>query len=170
MPKGVLHHLSLEVSDIARAKWFYDRFLTPIGFRRFADDADYLGYTDGGLTVWLLKSRRPRIHRKPPVGDEEVIAEHIAFRLPSAAAVAERAQALQREEIIPFFPPEDHPEFAEGYHSATWADPDGIVLELYAVNRASKRSGGARRKTAARPGRSRAARPARSGRRGRARR
>ncbi len=164
MVRGALHHVSLEVSDIARARFFYDRFLLPLGYRRFATDPTYLGYTDGALTLWLLKSHRPRVHRKAPDGDEEVIAEHLAFRLPSPSAVTAREAELTRAEIYPFFRGEEHPEFSAGYFSASWVDPDGIVLELYAMGgtRASRRSRTpGTRARAARPTRKRARAPRR---------
>jgi catechol 2,3-dioxygenase-like lactoylglutathione lyase family enzyme len=158
MARGLLHHVSLEISDVVRAQFFYDRFLVPLGFKRFVAADAYLGYTDGGLTLWLLKSPKPRIHRHPPSGEEEVIAEHLAFRVPSAGAVREREQALAREEIYPLFAGEEHPEFRPGYFSAVWVDPDGIVLELYAFEekgrgrpRRPARSARARPKRARRP-------------------
>ena len=141
MARGVLHHVSLEVSDIARARFFYDRFLLPMGYRRFVASDDYLGFTDGGMTIWLLKSPRPRIRRHPHSGDEEVIAEHLAFRLPSAGAVRAHESDLSKSELYPIFPSEEHPEFRAGYFSATWVDPDGIVLELYSVPEPGHRGG-----------------------------
>lgn len=132
MARGVLHHVSLEVSDIARARYFYDRFLVPMGIRRFVAADSYLGYTDGEMTIWLLRSPKPRIHRTAPSGEEEVVAEHLAFRLPSADDVRSHEADLARAELYPIFRGEEHPEFRKGYFSASWVDPDGIVLELYA--------------------------------------
>jgi catechol 2,3-dioxygenase-like lactoylglutathione lyase family enzyme len=166
MAPSTLHHLSLEVGDLERTRFFYDRFLVPLGFRRFTQGPAYLGYTDGTVTVWLLKGRTPRIRRHPPVGDEEVIAEHLAFRLPSAAAVKAREGALAAAELYPFFPGEEHPEFRPGYFSATWVDPDGIALEIYAVPEGRAKTPRPRRRTSrtrARPTRAR-----RAGRRARA--
>ncbi|MCI4348939.1 MAG: hypothetical protein L3J93_01800 [Thermoplasmata archaeon] len=157
MAKGVLHHVSLEVSNIDRTRAFYDRFLVPIGYRRFVSEAEYLGYTDGTLTFWFLGGRHHRIRRHPPTGDEEVVAEHLAFRMPSEEAVRAREAELTRQEIYPFFPAEPHPEFSPGYFSASWIDPDQIVLELYSL---PERKAKARHRTRAA---TRARRPARGG-------
>ena len=167
MARGVLHHVSLEITDVARAQFFYDRFLVPMGFRRFVSEDAYLGYTDGTMTLWLLKSARPRIHRHPPSVEEEVIAEHLAFRLPSSNDVRAREEALSREELYPFFRAEEHPEFRRGYFSASWVDPDGIVLELYAFSEGRTKSRRPSRAPARRPVRARA-RHRRVARRGRA--
>lgn len=142
-----LRHLSLEVGDIARTKWFYDRFLGQLGFRRFVEEAGYVAYTDGDLTLWLIHERSPRIRRRAPTGDEEVIAEHLAFHVDSAARVSAIEAALAQSEVYPVFRGEEHPEFRAGYFSATWVDPDQIVLEVYTVEKPAtrRRTGGAKK-------------------------
>jgi catechol 2,3-dioxygenase-like lactoylglutathione lyase family enzyme len=131
--RSSLRHVSLEVSDIERTCWFYDRFFAELGFRRFVRDPTYAAYTDGDLTVWLLHDRSPRIHRKPPTGEEEVIAEHLAFHVDSPQQVQAIEDRLAKSEIYPIFRTEEHPEFRPGYVSATWVDPDQVVLEIYTV-------------------------------------
>jgi hypothetical protein len=153
MPASVtLRHLSLEVSEIARTTWFYDRFLGELGFRRFVQEPTYVAYTNGDLTIWLLKDRSPRIRRRPPTGEEEVIAEHLAFHVESAERVTAIETKLARSELYPVFRGEEHPEFRPGYFSATWTDPDQIVLEVYSIpaSRAKRRTtaGGAKHRPA----------------------
>jgi|HubBroStandDraft_2_1064218.scaffolds.fasta_scaffold91370_2 catechol 2,3-dioxygenase-like lactoylglutathione lyase family enzyme len=136
---GTLRHLSLEVGDVARTKWFYDRFLGQLGFRRFVEEPGYVAYTDGDLTLWLIKERSPRIRRRAPTGEEEVIAEHLAFHVDSAARVSAIEAALAKSDVYPVFRGEEHPEFRPGYFSATWVDPDQIVLEVYTVETPARR-------------------------------
>ncbi len=146
---AVLKHVSLEVSDVARTEWFHDRFLGRLGFRRFVRDAGYLGYTNGDLTIWFLRSRSPRVRRAPPTGDEEVVADHLAFEVGSPDEVRSFEAALAKEELYPFFKGEEHPEFRPGYFSAIWTDPDQVVLEVYAIaatpKRKPKRAGAAKK-------------------------
>jgi len=130
---AVLKHVSLEVADMARTEWFHDRFLGRLGFKRFVRDANYLGYTNGDLTLWFLRSRSPRVRRSPPKGDEEVVADHLAFEVGSPQEVQALEAALDKEELYPFFRGEEHPEFRPGYFSAIWTDPDQVVLEVYAI-------------------------------------
>src|SRR5690242_11042390 len=98
-----IRHLSLEVSDVARTTWFYDRFLAELGYRRFVADAGYVAYTDGDVTLWLIHERSPRIHRRPPTGEEEVIAEHLAFHVDSAERVSAIEAKLAKSELYPIF-------------------------------------------------------------------
>ena len=122
-PSATLHHVSLEVTDIARTTWFYDRFLGELGFRRFVQEADYVAYTGDGLTIWLIKVRAPRIRRRPPTGDEEVIAEHLAFHVDSAARVSEVEAKLATSELYPIFRGEEHPEFRPGTSAPRGSTP-----------------------------------------------
>jgi hypothetical protein len=136
---AVLKHVSLEVSDIARTEWFHDRFLGRLGFKRFARDVNYIAYTNGDLTIWLLHTRTPRVRRGPPKGDEEVVADHLAFEVGSQEEVQAFEAALGKEELYPFFKGEEHPEFRPGYFSAIWTDPDQVVLEVYAIAKSPRK-------------------------------
>src|ERR1700686_2354246 len=97
--RAELRLVSIESTDIVRAEAFYDVFLGRIGFRRFVREPTYVGYTDGTLTFWVLHGAR--VHRDPPTGDEEVIADHLAFWLPSAKEVAAVQADLEHAEIHP---------------------------------------------------------------------
>jgi hypothetical protein len=149
--RAELRHVVLEISDPNHSKWFHDRVLGRLGFRRFVEDPGYLGYTNGTTTLWLIRPTSSRIHRKPPTGDEEVISDHLAFEVPSAEEVQRVQDDLARQEIYPIFRAAEHPEFRPGYVSATWVDPDQIVFEVYSVPPPRKR--GAKAPPAKRPAR-----------------
>ena len=134
MTKSVLGHLNIEIRDTKRSEWYYDRFLGRLGFRRFVRDPSYVAYTNDSLSIWLIRNSSGRISRRPLTGDEEVVAEHLAFRVASAAELASIEADLQRQELYPTFRMEEHPEFRPGYVSATWVDPDNVVLEIYAIS------------------------------------
>lgn len=141
--RAELHHISLEIRDTAATQWFYDRFLGQLGFRRFASEPTYLAYTDGTLTFWLMCPRNPRIRREPPNPEDEVVPEHLAFRVGSRDEVSRIEAELQRQGVYPLFRAEEHPEFRPGYFSASWVDPDQMVLEVYttpAARAAGKRT------------------------------
>jgi len=143
--RSELKHVALEVSEIARSRWWHDRVLGRLGYRRFVEDAGYLGYTNGATTLWLIRPTPSRVHRKPPTGDEEVIADHLAFEVPSAEEVRRVQDDLARQEIYPIFRLAEHPEFRPGYVSATWVDPDQIVVEVYNVTAPRRRHASASR-------------------------
>lgn len=128
-----LGHICIEVSDLGRSGPFYDRFLGRLGFHRFIEEADYAGYSNGELSVWVVREPRPRVRRHPISGEEDVVADHFAFLLPSSEEVAAVQADLERIEVYPVFRFGEHPEFRPGYVSATWSDPDNVILEVYHV-------------------------------------
>lgn len=138
-PKAELRHVSVEVRDVARARLFYDAVLGRLGFERFVQEPTYLGYTNGPVTFWVLHGAPARVHRAFPTGEEEVIADHFAFWLPTAAAVEAVQEDLIRREVYPLVRLAERPEFAPGYVSAIWSDPDGVVLEVYSTAPAATR-------------------------------
>ena len=142
-----LRHVSIEVRDVLRSEAFYDAFLGRLGFRRFVREPTYLGYTNGTLTFWVLHGAPPRVHRNFPTGEEEVIADHFAFWVPSPAEVEAIQSDLLRREVYPLVRSAERPEFRPGYVSAIWSDPDGVVLEVYttAPARTARRRGAKRR-------------------------
>lgn len=132
-PFARLGHVGIEVRDIRPSRWFYDRFLVRLGFPRFVQGPDYAGYGRGDFAVWVVQPDHARVRRRPIEVEEEVVADHIAFRVGSAADVAAVQADLERQELFPTFRCEEHPEFAPGYVSASWVDPDQTVLEVYFV-------------------------------------
>jgi catechol 2,3-dioxygenase-like lactoylglutathione lyase family enzyme len=157
--RAELHHISLEIRDTTATQWFYDRFLGQLGFDRFATEATYLAYTDGTLTFWLMRPHNPRIRREQPNPEDEVVPEHLAFRVGTRDEVSRIEQELQKQGVYPLFRAEEHPEFRPGYFSASWVDPDQMVLEVYTTptgKRRAKRTGRSKKSkgpaTRSRPG------------------
>ena len=51
----MIHHVSIGVSDIAKARQFYDAALAPLGAKCLSEDASALGYGGSdGPRLWLL--------------------------------------------------------------------------------------------------------------------
>jgi len=134
-----LGHVSFEVASIASTQRFHDRFLGTLGFRRFQEGVWYLGYRRGATVVWFFRQgRRIQVHRERPrlpLTDEEVIPEHLGFRVASWAAIVRWEDRLRAVGIEPFYPVDRGPPRTadERYRSATWIDPDRIVWEVYAI-------------------------------------
>lgn len=134
-------HVNIEVTDLGRARQFYDRFLSVLGFLRIpSDDPHWLGYRKGRMAIWLTVSRPARVARGTPHvptdGVQDPISDHIAFVAPSPKRVAEIERALRRRGFTPVYPTER--QTARGpswYTSNAWSDPDNNVLEVYSVTR-----------------------------------
>lgn len=141
MTTATLHHVAIEVTDIRRAAAFYDAVLGRLGLKRFTQGEGYGGWANDSLSVWVIEGHPARVRRHPVTGDEEVVADHLGFRVGSATEVEAVQADLEAKGIFPVFRGEEHPEFSSGYFSATWADPDGAVLEIYYVPVKPRRRG-----------------------------
>ncbi len=127
----MIDHLSLPVSDYARARAFYDKVLGALGCKvlmEITDAPDFIGAGYGatgspGPALWIGAARVPVA---PPVTPE---GQHIAFHAASRAAV----DAFHREALAaggtdngaPGLRPHYHPN----YYAAFVLDPDGHRIE-----------------------------------------
>lgn len=122
-PGGSIDHVSVAISDVARAKAFYDAALAPLGLviRFEADWGVAYGKPNAFAQLWV----HPPLEGDPSPGN----GVHIALRAPSRAAVdAFHAAALAhggRDAGPPGLRPHYHPD----YYAAFVRDPDGNKIE-----------------------------------------
>lgn len=126
-------HISLEVSDIARSRRFYEPVLKSLGFGIVLEENDAFGMSNESFGIFLAKPESARIERKTPKDSDFVIAEHFAILVPNRKSVDEISGLMEKEGFKSFFPPEEHPEFVPGYYSASFCDPDNNVVEFYTI-------------------------------------
>lgn len=118
----MIDHISLPVTDIGRAKTFYDAVLATVGYRRMMDFGQSAGYGDEHPHFWIAV---------PPDGEApgSAVGVHIAFRAKDRAAVdAFHAAALAaggRDNGMPGLRPLYHPDYYAGFVF----DPDGNRIE-----------------------------------------
>ncbi|WP_029010603.1 VOC family protein [Azospirillum halopraeferens] len=117
----MIDHISLPVSDITRARAFYDAVLAAVGYRRMMDFGQSAGYGDAHPHLWIA------VPEQPPAGPAAGV--HIAFRAASRDAVdAFHAAALAHggtDNGAPGLRPVYHPDYYAGFV----IDPDGNRLE-----------------------------------------
>jgi catechol 2,3-dioxygenase-like lactoylglutathione lyase family enzyme len=125
----MIDHLSLDVTDLARSRAFYDAVLAPLGYARRAEQEDSYGYgpasTRGDTAIgshafafWIGEEPKAQ----PANG-------HVCFKAKSRAAVDAFYRAALaaggRDNGAPGLRPEYHPT----YYAAFVLDPDGHRLE-----------------------------------------
>jgi catechol 2,3-dioxygenase-like lactoylglutathione lyase family enzyme len=119
----VLDHISIGVSDLARAGAFYDAVLAPLGYvRLFANRG--IGYgmpgaKDEGFAILASGNEA----RSPGVGC------HIAFDAPSREAVDAFHAAAMRAGGVDEGTPGLRPHYGAGYYAAFVRDLDGYRIE-----------------------------------------
>ncbi len=137
-PNVTVGHICLEVSDLAKAKGFYLPLLELLGFKVILADKDTIGVGNGAFAIWLNRVESKRVERKPPTGEEFVVADHFALLVDNRKAVNEAAKFMESSGFEPLFPPEEHPEFREGYYSTSFCDPDNNVIEFYVIEKSKE--------------------------------
>lgn len=129
----MLHHLSIAVSDLARAAAFYDAVLGTLGYVRAWTAGDAVGYgVPGGGDKFAIKSR-PGEARAPGPGF------HAAFAAPSRAAVDAWHAAALAKGATDNGAPGLRPRYGPDYYAAFVIDPDGHRIEAV-INSEAKRS------------------------------
>ncbi len=115
----MLDHVTIGVSDLERAKAFYDAALRPLGIGRlYAEGQTFAGYGAAGRAFFWI-------------GLRELVATgvHVAFASPDRATVdAFHAAALAaggRDNGLPGLRAQYHPN----YYGAFVLDPDGHNIE-----------------------------------------
>ncbi len=120
----MLHHVSIGVRDIGRAKSFYDAALQPLGYRCVMEAGGSLGYGPKSAGLWVMPV-------ESPVLPDEQSGLHICFGAPTRQSVdAFHAAALAaggRDNGKPGL----RTDYGPDYYAAFVIDPDGYRIEAY---------------------------------------
>lgn len=136
-----LGHVNLEVSDLRRARRFYDEILPVLGFRRLSiSDASWVGYRKGRMTLWLTVSRPRRARRGSPrvptTGATDPISDHLGFRVQDSQTLISIERTLLEAGLKPIYRFDRVATVGRTWYvSDAWQDPDHNVIELYTTEK-----------------------------------
>lgn len=127
-----VHHVDLVVASIQRSLPFYRDLLGPLGWHRLTEVEGERGETiwylvGPGTSIGLREAQTPGEFDRYRVG-----LHHLAFEVPSRAAVDERADWLRARGATIESGPEEY-GYLPGYYAVFFYDPDGIKLEIVHV-------------------------------------
>lgn len=128
---SMIGHVGIEVGDIAKARPFYDSLAAGLGLKTVYESKETIGYGNKDYQIWLGLSEESRVRRRPPTGEEEVVAEHLAIWVSVKTEVDKVVRVMEERGIKPLFPPQECPQFAKGYYAASFCDPENYVIEVY---------------------------------------
>jgi catechol 2,3-dioxygenase-like lactoylglutathione lyase family enzyme len=115
----VIHHVSIEASDLDRSADFYDAVLAPLGWRRHADSGQGVGWGIAKPVFFVLPSERVT----PGTG-------HVCFAAKAIPAVKAAWEAGMQAGGRDGGRPGAKPQYGSGYYSAYLLDPDGHRIEI----------------------------------------
>ena len=121
----MLHHVSVGVTDVARAATFYDPVLKALGYRRVADyspGAIAYGESKGKPEFWI---GRPHNQGAPSSGN----GTHVGFTAKSKGAVNKFHEAALKAGGSNNGEPGPRPDYGPAYYGAFIYDLDGNKIE-----------------------------------------
>lgn len=120
----MIDHVSIGVSNIARAKRFYDAALKPLGYSCLDEGRTSLGYGRDKVELWILAAKRP-------VTADAESGLHFCFSASTHAAVDAFHVAALAGGGSDNGKPGQRPDYGQKYYAAYVADPDGYRLEAH---------------------------------------
>jgi len=121
-----ISHIQLTVSDMRRSVQFYGALLHALEMVTIIDRPDYF-YCVGGRTGLAIAPAPPQF-KDQPFDQLRLGLHHLCFRARSRADVGAIHQIALGLEAKIIRPPRDD-DWAPGYYSVLFEDPDGIRIE-----------------------------------------
>lgn len=117
----MIDHVTLQVSDLARSKLFYEKALAALGYRlAFGEDGVFWAFDiDDGLFEIAQSDSRPPLTRV-----------HVALRVKSKADVESFHRAALAAGGRDNGPPGPRPQYTPNYYASFILDPDGYNIEV----------------------------------------
>lgn len=130
MPKGMLHHIELNVSNLAETRRFWDWFLNELGYELYQEWPKGVSWKLGEAYLVFVQTEdhflNKKFHRK------ESGLNHLAFHVENRKAVDSWTLILKEKGYSILY--EDRHPFAGGeeYYAVFFEDPNRIKVELVA--------------------------------------
>lgn len=120
-------HIFLTASDFERSRQFYRKLLPFLGLKPVID-GETMFYCVGGRTAVGISAPSPE-HAGAAFEQRRVGLHHLCFRARERADVDELHRFVLTLGVNIIHPPRED-QWAPGYYSLLFEDPDGIRLEI----------------------------------------
>ena len=127
-----LDHITLTVSDYARAKAFYEKALAPLGIKPLMDFGQACGFGHEKPDFWI--GAGPSSFQNPEQL-RVITPTHVAFAAANRAEVDAFYQAALAAGGKDYGAPGVRAHYHPGYYGAFVLDPDGHNIEVVNHNR-----------------------------------
>lgn len=118
----MINHVSIGVSDIAKARSFYDAVLRPLGYTRLSSGDTSLGYGKESVVLWIS-------HSTSPVKADPASGLHFCFDAPERKNVDAFHKAALATGGRDNGKPGLRADYGDNYYAAFVIDPDGHRIE-----------------------------------------
>lgn len=124
----MIGHVGLNVSDLARAKAYFDELMPLVEFEPFLDAEDQFAYWPAGGKPGTLLFFYPALE-KGEYSRHRTGLQHLAFTVRTRAAVDRVHEWAQQQGAEVLHPPRGFPEYTPDYYATFWIGPDDFMLE-----------------------------------------
>lgn len=121
----MIDHISVGVSDLAAAAYFYDAVLSAIGYVKLDDREKTKGWGKPGKHSEFWINARPGMAKVSPD-----TGTHICLRAPDTKSVHAFYDSALKAGATSCGAPGPRPEYTGGYYAAFIFDPDGNKIEV----------------------------------------
>ena len=117
----MIDHITIEVSDLAKSKLFYEQAFSPLGYSiAFGKEGIFWAFDVGNGSLFEIQSSG----ETPPLTHL-----HVAFRVKSKAEVDAFYRAALEAGAADNGAPGPRPEYTPNYYACFVLDPDGYNIE-----------------------------------------
>lgn len=126
-----IDHLMINANNFDKSVRFYSWLMPKIGYPEKHDypgDDPLVGFSGAAGSMWLSNSASNL--RTDNFDKRRVGLREIAFRADNRAQVDAVAKEVESNGGKILDPPKEYPQYAPGYYSVFFTDPDGLKLEV----------------------------------------
>ncbi|MBF0777146.1 VOC family protein [Streptococcus cuniculi] len=124
----MLHHIEINVSNLAKSRLFYDRLFEDLGYERYQEWE--AGFSYRYKSTYLVFVQTEEVYQEAPYHRKQTGLNHIAFCLPTKAQVDALRERL-RADGVPLLYDGSYPYAGGANHYAVFfEDPDRIKIEV----------------------------------------
>ena len=126
-----IDHLMINANNFDQSVKFYSWLMPMIGYgqkHQYPGDDPVVGWSGAGGGLWLSNSASNL--RTDNFDKRRVGLREIAFRADNRAQVDAVAKEIEANGGKILDAPQEYPQYAPGYYSVFFTDPDGLKLEV----------------------------------------
>jgi len=125
MDKTRMSHTVIKVWNLEESRQFYRKLCGFMGLKLIRSSKSSFAYYNENFSIWVSKATKKAHFSRGNSG-----YDHVAFSASSRKQVDELQKMLKKEKARILYPAEEHSEFAPGYYSISFFDPDGTIMEF----------------------------------------